>query len=329
MNDDKQQNVQIRSVSVVVPVFNSKGTLKKLVERIDEVLSEYAEAFEIILVNDGSRDSSWEVISDITSQNGNVRGINLMHNYGQHNALLAGIDRTRYDSIITIDDDLQNPPEEIPKLLDKLGEGFDVVYGKPIKRGHNSWRNLGSKILKASLKVVLGAEMGKQSSSFRAFRALMRRGFSNFTDANLALDVLLSWSAARVTNIPVQHDVRKGGKSGYTSKKLLRLAFNMITGYSTLPLRIASSVGLFTSLFGLVIFFYVVIRRLMQTTYVPGFAFLSAEIALFAGLQLFAIGVIGEYVARLHFRTMGKPPYIIREICGDISDMPAETTEKK
>jgi undecaprenyl-phosphate 4-deoxy-4-formamido-L-arabinose transferase len=204
MNDDKQQNVQIRSVSVVVPVFNSKGTLKKLVERIDEVLSEYAEAFEIILVNDGSRDSSWEVINDITSQNGNVRGINLMHNYGQHNALLAGIDRTRYDSIITIDDDLQNPPEEIPKLLDKLGEGFDVVYGKPIKRGHNSWRNLGSKILKASLKVVLGAEMGKQSSSFRAFRALMRRGFSNFTDANLALDVLLSWSAARVTNIPVQ-----------------------------------------------------------------------------------------------------------------------------
>jgi undecaprenyl-phosphate 4-deoxy-4-formamido-L-arabinose transferase len=252
-----------------------------------------------------------------------------MHNYGQHNALLAGIDRTRYDSIITIDDDLQNPPEEIPKLLDKLGEGFDVVYGKPIKRGHNSWRNLESKILKASLKVVLGAEMGKQSSSFRAFRALMRRGFSNFTDTNLALDVLLSWSAARVTNIPVQHDVRKGGKSGYTSKKLLRLAFNMITGYSTLPLRIASSVGLFTSLFGLVIFFYVVIRRLMQTTYVPGFAFLSAEIALFAGLQLFTIGVIGEYVARLHFRTMGKPPYIIREICGDISDMPAETTEKK
>lgn len=204
MNDDKQQNVQIRSVSVVVPVFNSKGTLKKLVERIEEVLSEYAEAFEIILVNDGSRDSSWEVINDITSQNGNVRGINLMHNYGQHNALLAGIDRTRYDSIITIDDDLQNPPEEIPKLLDKLGEGFDVVYGKPIKRGHNSWRNLGSKIFKASLKVVLGAEMGKQSSSFRAFRALMRRGFSNFTDANLALDVLLSWSAARVTNIPVQ-----------------------------------------------------------------------------------------------------------------------------
>jgi undecaprenyl-phosphate 4-deoxy-4-formamido-L-arabinose transferase len=204
MNDDKQQNVQIRSVSVVVPVFNSKGTLKKLVERIEEVLSEYAEAFEVILVNDGSRDSSWEVIKDIASQNGNVRGINLMHNYGQHNALLAGIERTRYDSIITIDDDLQNPPEEIPKLLDKLGEGFDVVYGKPIKRGHNSWRNLGSKIFKASLKVVLGAEMGKQSSSFRAFRALMRRGFSNFTDANLALDVLLSWSAARVTNIPVQ-----------------------------------------------------------------------------------------------------------------------------
>jgi undecaprenyl-phosphate 4-deoxy-4-formamido-L-arabinose transferase len=321
MNEDKQQDRQIRSVSVVVPVFNSEATLKNLVERIKSVLSEYVGDFEIILVNDGSHDSSWEVISDITSQNGNVNGISLMHNYGQHNALLAGIERARCNSIITIDDDLQHPPEEIPKLLDKLGEGFDVVYGTPVTRRHDTWRNLGSKMLKASLKVVLGAEMGKQSSSFRAFRSQIRRGFRNFTDANLALDVLLSWSAARVTSIPVQHHVRQDGKSGYTLRKLLQLTFNMITGYSTLPLRIASSVGLFTSLFGISMFFYVVIRRLLQTNYVPGFAFLAAEIALFAGLQLFAIGVIGEYIARLHFRTMGKPPYVIRETVGNVGDV--------
>lgn len=329
MNDNKQQNVPIRSVSVVVPVFNGARTLKELVERLKSVLSGYNEAFEIILVNDGSRDSSWEIITDLASQDGNVHGINLMRNYGQHHALLAGIERAKYDSIITIDDDLQHPPEEIPKLLEKLDEGFDVVYGKSINRIHNTWRNLSSKILKTSLKVVLGAEMGSQSSAFRAFRSLMCRGFRNFTDASLSLDVLLSWSAARVTHIPVQHRGRKFGKSGYTLRKLVRLSFNMITGYSTLPLRIASSVGLFTSLFGIAMFFYVVIRRLLQTNYVPGFTFLAAEIALFSGLQLFAIGVIGEYIARLHFRTMGKPPYVIREISLGLRDIKAETIERK
>jgi len=328
MDDIKKQNAPIRSVSVVVPVFNSKATLKELVERLKSVLSGYIEAFEIILVNDGSRDSSWEIITDLASQDGNVHGINLMHNYGQHNALLAGIERANYDSIITIDDDLQHPPEEIPKLLEKLDEGFDVVYGKPIDRSHNTWRNLSSKILKVSLKMVLGAEMGKQSSAFRAFRSLMCRGFRNFTDASLALDVLLSWSAARITHVQVQHHGRQFGKSGYTLRKLVRLSFNMITGYSTLPLRIASGVGLVTSLFGLGMFFYVVIRRLLQTNYVPGFAFLASEIALFAGLQLFAIGVIGEYIARLHFRTMGKPPYVIRETAGNSGNVKFESSGK-
>jgi undecaprenyl-phosphate 4-deoxy-4-formamido-L-arabinose transferase len=212
-----------------------------------------------------------------------------------------------------MDDDLQHPPEEIPKLLNMLCSGYDVVYGRPAERSHSAWRNISSKLLKTTLKVVLGAEMGGHSSAFRAFRADMRRGFQNFRDAQLSIDVLLSWSAARVTHVLVNHQPRKTGKSGYTLRKLFLLAFNMLTGYSTLPLRIASGVGLFTALYGLGLFFYVVIRRLLQTNYVPGFAFIAAEIALFAGLQLFAIGVIGEYVARLHFRTMGKPPYVVRD----------------
>ena len=326
MNDNTQHHAPIRSVSVVVPVFNSEATLKALDKRLKTTLSGYIEEFEVILVNDGSRDSSWKVITDLAGQNGNVHGINLMHNYGQHNALLAGIERARYESIITIDDDLQHPPEEIPKLLEKLGEGFDVVYGKEINRIHNTWRNLGSKILKGSVRIVLGAKIAEQSSAFRAFRSKMRRGFRNFSDAILDLDVLLSWSAASVTNVPVQHHDRQVGESGYTLRKLLRLAFFMLTGYSTLPLRIASSAGLLTSLFGIGMFFYVVIRRLLQTSYVPGFAFLAAEIALFAGLQLFAIGIIGEYIARLHFRTMGKPTYVIRETAGNLGDIESESS---
>lgn len=305
------------SVSVVVPVYNSQATLAELTTRIGAVLTPLVQCFEIIFVNDGSRDRSWEVVTRLAEQNPNIRGLNLMHNYGQHNALLAGIQRARYEVIVTIDDDLQHPPEEIPKLLSILREGYDVVYGRPVQRNHSAWRNVSSKALKTVVKIVLGAEMGSHSSAFRAFRAILRRGFAGFADAQLSIDVLLSWSAARVTHIPVEHQARRVGKSGYTFQKLMLLAFNMLTGYSTLPLRFASGVGLATSLFGLSMFFYVVIRRLLQTTYVPGFAWVASEIALFAGLQLFAIGVIGEYVARLHFRTMGKPPFVIREEVGN------------
>ena len=166
--------------------------------------------------------------------------------------------------------------------------------------------------------------MAHHASPFRAFRSILLKGLATFKDAQLSIDVLLSWSAARVTHVMVAHHPRTEGKSGYNLRKLFLLAFNILTGYSTLPLRIASIVGLSTSLAGLSMFFYVVIRRLLQTKYVPGFAFIASEIALFSGLILFGIGVIGEYVARLHFRTMGKPPYVIR----DLVEPQAVATEK-
>lgn len=306
-----------RSYSVVVPVYNSETTLDELVNRLGGTLAGLGGEYEVILVNDGSSDQSWEVIRRLAGRFPWVRGINLMRNYGQHNALLAGIQKARHWIIITIDDDLQHPPEEIPKLLARLDEGWDVVYGRPQKRSHDAWRNWASKIIKSVLKIVLGAEMGGHSSAFRSFRSDLRRGFASFAGAELSIDVLLSWSSKRVTHVPVEHRPRRAGRSGYSFSKLMLLSFELLTGYSALPLRIASALGLSTSVLGIVMFFYVVIRRLMQTEYTPGFAFLAAEIAFFAGMQMFAIGVIGEYIARLHFRTMGKPPYVIQEEIGE------------
>ncbi len=305
------------TVSVIVPVYNSQKSLDELTSRIQAVLPPLVQCFEIIFVNDRSRDASWEVITSLVTQYSNVRGINLMRNYGQHNALLAGIQKAQYELIVTLDDDLQHPPEEIPKLLSKLIKGYDLVYGMPEERQHDSWRNFSSKSLRIVLKIAAGSEIGERSSAFRAFRSVLRQSFEHFTGRHLALEVLLSWGAARVTHVFVAHRARQYGKSGYTLSKLVRLAFDMLTGYSTLPLRIASGIGLATSLFGLVMFFYVIIRRLFQTDYVPGFSFLASEIALFAGMQLFAIGIIGEYIAQLHFRTMGKPPYVIRDEIGN------------
>jgi glycosyltransferase involved in cell wall biosynthesis len=306
------------SVSVVVPVYNSEAALPELIARLKQVLEPSAEAFEVILVNDGSRDNSWRIIESLAERDSAVLGLNLMRNYGQHNALLAGIMRAKYAYIVTIDDDLQNPPEEIPKLLDALHEGHDVAYGKPDNRKHSLWRNVSSKIVKSSLRLALGAEMGSKSSAFRAFRSELKAGFRQFADAQVSIDVLLSWTANRVAAIKVAHAPRKHGRSGYSLRKLLSLTFSMVTGYSTAPLTFASGLGLFSALIGLGIFVFVVIRRFVQETYVPGFAFIAAEIALFAGLQLFTIGMIGEYLARLHFRTMGKPPYVIRKETGNI-----------
>ena len=218
------------SISIIVPVYNSEATLDKLTTRIKAVLVPVVKHFEIILVNDGSQDSSWEVITRLTEQNEIVRGLNLMRNYGQHNALLAGIQGAQYEIVVTIDDDLQHPPEEIPRLISKLSEGYDVVYGRAAARCHNAWRNIASRILKSTLKVVLGAEMGAQSSAFRAFWTILRSGFANFTDTQLSIDVLLSWSAVRVTHILVDHQERRAGKSGYTFRKLMLLAFNVLTG---------------------------------------------------------------------------------------------------
>jgi len=319
------------SISVVVPVYNSEATLVELTSRLVDVLSSLGAQFEIILVNDCSRDSSWEVIHGLAQINSRIIGLNLMHNYGQHNAILAGIQKAQYDITMTLDDDLQHPPEEIPLLLAKMAEGYDVVYGRPVQRQHKVWRNLGSRVLKSALKIVLGAEMGKNSSAFRAFRSILKRGFENFKDAQLSIDVLLSWSAARVTSVPVRHEERKKGRSGYTIRKLMILTLNMITGYSSLPLRITSGLGILASLLGIGMFIHVVIQRLTQPRSVPGFAFVAAEIALFAGLQLFAIGVIGEYIARMHFRTMGKPPYAIREEVKypSVSDMTKGGPEKR
>ena len=265
-------------VSIVVPVFNGAKTLPELVARIRSVCESTSYDFEVVLVNDGSKDDTWQVIQALAEVEPQLIGLNLMHNYGQHNALLAGIMRASGPVIVTIDDDLQNPPEEIPKLLAAIREGHDVAYGKPTKREHSTWRNLSSRLIKAALSIALGADMAHKSSAFRAFRAELKRGFVAFADAQVSIDVLLSWTADRVAGVEVDHHPRKEGRSGYSVRKLLALTMSMVTGYSTLPLRVASAVGLLSAGFGLGLFLYVVIMRLLQENYVPGFAFVAAKL---------------------------------------------------
>ena len=302
----------MESLSVVIPVYCSAEGLPTLVDELERVLPTLAEQYEIILVDDGSPDHSWEAIQGIQRQNPCVRGFTLMRNYGQHNALLYGIRQAQHTTIVTMDDDLQHPPGEIQKLLDKLNEGYDVVYGTPEQQQHGLLRDLASQITKIVLQGSMGIDVARSVSAFRAFRTQVRDAFANYNTAYVSLDVLLTWGTTRFAAIQVRHAPRRYGVSHYTLRKLIRHALNMITGFSIVPLQIASLVGFSLALFGMVVLIYVVGRALLLGIVVPGFAFLASVISIFSGAQLFALGVIGEYIARIHFRTMDRPAYTLR-----------------
>jgi undecaprenyl-phosphate 4-deoxy-4-formamido-L-arabinose transferase len=299
-------------LSIVIPVYRSEAILPDLVSRLESVLTKITDCFELILVNDCSPDHSWEVICDLAERYSWIRAINLMRNYGQHNALLCGIRAVRYDTIITMDDDLQHPPEEIPKLLAKLAEGYDVVYGTPEHEQHGLGRDFASWISKIALQNVMGAEIARKISAFRAFRSEVAKAFAHYAGAFVSIDVLLTWGTNRFCLTAVRHEPRKVGVSGYTFRKLVTHAMNMMTGFTTLPLQFASMVGFLFTLFGIAVLAYVVGRFILFGGSVPGFPFLASIIALFSGAQLFALGIIGEYLARMHFRMMDRPSYVVR-----------------
>lgn len=301
-------------VSVVVPVYRSATILPALLKELHAVLAGSAKEFEVVLVNDASPDSSWEVIKKLAGEHGWVRGISLMRNAGQHNALLCGIRAARYEIIVTIDDDLQNPPSEIPRLLAKLDEGFDVVYGTPERERHGLMRDLASQVTKYVLQNAMGAEIARNISAFRVFRTKTRDAFEHYRGPFVSIDVLLTWGTTRFGAIQVRHEPRRQGTSAYTVRKLIAHALNMMTGFSVLPLQMASVIGFVFTLFGVFALAFVLGRYIIQGNAVPGFAFLASIISIFSGAQLFALGIIGEYLSRMHFRSMDRPPYTIRSV---------------
>jgi undecaprenyl-phosphate 4-deoxy-4-formamido-L-arabinose transferase len=306
-------SVTPKGISVVIPVYNSQDSLPLIVKRLETVLSFCAPHFEVILIDDCSKDRSWEVIGGLVEQYPWVHGIRLMRNFGQHNALLCGIRAAQYEITATLDDDLQNPPEEIPKLLSVLSDGFDVVYGQPQHQQHGILRDAASTLTKLALQSAMGAETARRVSAFRVFRTRLRDAFVNYKGPYVSIDVLLTWGTTRFAAVQVRHDARTIGSSGYTVGKLIRHAMNMMTGFSTFPLQVASITGFLFTLFGLGVLAFVIVRYAMYGSAVPGFPFLASVIAIFSGAQLFALGIIGEYLARIHFRTMERPPYAIRE----------------
>jgi glycosyltransferase involved in cell wall biosynthesis len=303
------------NISVVIPVYNGQETITPLVERLGKVLPGISDSFEVILVCDGSPDNSWKVIEEIAARYPWVCAIQLMRNYGQHNALLCGVRAARYELTVTLDDDLQNPPEEIPILLKKLEEGYDVVFGVPKKMSQTWWRNAASVLSKKVVSFVMGTQSIRDITSYRIFRTHIRQAFEFYQGPDLLLDVLLTWGTDSFSTVPVEENPRTVGKSNYSLIKLIKMALILLTSYTTVPLRFASILGFFFTLVGALVLVYVLVTYFIFGSE-PGFPFLASAIVIFSGVQLFALGIMGEYLARVFDRTNGRPTYQVLKTIG-------------
>ena len=298
--------------SVVIPVYRGEHTLEPLVTRLANVLPACAQEFEILLVNDGSPDHSWDVIEALTRQYPWVRGIKLMRNYGQENATLCGIREARCDVIVTMDDDLQHDPSDLPRLIAKLNEGYDIVYGVPRVRRQVWWKSIFSAIVKRAISSVMGVKTIRDISAYKAFRAELKQAFNSINSPDVQIDVLLSWSATRFASIEIEEAPRAAGTSNYNLGKLIKVSLLVLTNYTTIPLRIASILGFLFTIIGFFVLLYVLIIYFTLGS-IPGFSFLVSAVTIFSGVQLFALGIIGEYLARMFERSSGRPPYVIQK----------------
>lgn len=311
-------------VSIVIPVFNAEENLPELYRQLMPTMETLVERFEVIMVEDSSADRSWDAVRRLAVQDERILGIRLSRNYGQHNALLCGIRVAQYEVVVTMDDDLQHPVSEIALLLEAVAQGHDVVYGTSDDNKHDLWRNLASRMTKLALQGAMGARSAAQVSAFRAFPTRLRTAFENYRSPSVSIDVLLTWATTRFTAVKVKHAPRLVGKSNYTVRKLITHAFNLMTGFSTMPLQLASAVGFVFTLFGFGVLAWVLGRYLIYGSSVPGFAFLASIIAIFAGAQMFTLGIIGEYLARMYGRTMERPAYVVLERSERVVQQPDE-----
>lgn len=305
-----EENLEI---SVVIPVYNSAQTLRELTERLEKVMQELVGTrHEIIFVNDGSTDSSWDIISEMALTNDGIIAINLTRNFGQHNALMCGFSQARGKYIITLDDDLQNPPEEIPKLFKEIQTGYDVVYGIFGDKQHSKFRNLGSEFIQFVYRKTFNINV--RITSFRIMKKDIVDRVLSYEKSFTFIDGLISWFTASIGNVYVEHHQRKVGHSGYSLNKLIILALNMMTNFSIVLVQVASLIGLIFAGSGFVIGFYFLCKRIFFDIPVSGFAATIVAVTIFSGVQLLTLGILGEYIGRIHINVSMRPQYAIRDI---------------
>ncbi|BAM02590.1 glycosyltransferase family 2 protein [Phycisphaera mikurensis] len=300
-------------VSVIVPVYRSQNTLRELWTRLEATLSARyaADAWEVVFVDDESPDDSWQVLEQLAAAAPQARIIQLMRNFGQHNALMCGFHHADGRVLVTIDDDLQHEPECVPRLVDTLLEdGHDLVYGVYEVKRHAGGRNLGSALVNGFYRVVF--RMPVSVTSFRAVRRELIEAVVRY-DLNFTyIDGLLAWNTRRIGMVEVPHHARAGGRSGYSLSKLVGLAMNVFTNFSLLPLQAVSILGLLAAAVGLSLGVWYLLWALLSEIAVPGYASIIVAVLVLGGIQLLSLGIVGEYLGRLHLNVNRKPQFTVR-----------------
>lgn len=297
-------------LSVVVPVYQSKDTLKELLLRVVKSCQANDIDVEILMVEDCGRDESWDVIEALAAHQPMLRGIRLSRNFGQHAATICGMAAARGHWIATIDDDLEQPPEKLPELLEKAKEGYDLVYGVYPERTHAAWRNITSHLARVLFKLAIPS-LNDSYTSMRVIRGDLARELKRFDSPFPFVDGYLSWLTNHFACVEVSHQPRPAGKSNYTFSKLFTHTLNIFVTFSDAPLKIASNAGLFFSLIGFSALTVILIGRLVGAITAVGYASVMATILAVGGVQLLVLGVFGEYIGRINFKIAKKPLFLV------------------
>ncbi|GJL78555.1 MAG: undecaprenyl-phosphate 4-deoxy-4-formamido-L-arabinose transferase [Nitrospinaceae bacterium] len=308
---DKSEPVEI---SLVIPVYNEAPILPELVSRLTAVCSGLGKSYEIILVDDGSCDASFQVLQELKKRDDALRVLKFTRNFGQQAAVLAGFRLCRGDIVVQLDSDLQHPPEEIPKLLDAFTDEVDLVTTIPLRRRDGLLRVLGSKYLHGFGKLLFGGAFKLNLSSFRAMRRPVIEKVEACRDQSRYMAVLMSWMGVPSVEIQVEHHIRQKGRTKYSILNLIQLTWDLITGYSSFPLRMVTYMGLLGAMLGFAVMMFLLYQRVVEGILIEGFIVLSAVFAFFASVQLLSIGFLGEYLGRVHMQIQNRPEYIVEKV---------------
>ncbi len=306
----------MKKVSFVIPCYASEKTLRGVVAEIEEKMKTMSDryTYDLMLINDCSPDGTADVIRSLCEEKPYIQGISFARNFGQHAALMAGIRHSDGDYVICLDDDGQTPANQADRLLDLLDAGHDAVYASYAHKQHSGFRNFGSRVNDKMLCIMLGKPKSLFISSYFGVQRFIADDMMRYENSYPYVIGLVLRATKDIVNVEVDHRERESGRSGYTMKKLLGLWFNGFTAFSVKPLRIATSVGVFSAGIGFLYGIYTIVRRLLNPAVVMGYAALMSALIFFGGMIMIMLGMIGEYIGRIYISLNNSPQYVIREM---------------
>ena len=306
-------------ISIIIPVFNEQENLNELIQRCIKTCNSMDEPYEIVFVDDGSRDSSAKIITEAAERNkGRIIGVLLNRNYGQHAAVMAGFSESTGSIVVTLDADLQNPPEEIPKLVETIKKGFDVVGSIRVPRCDTFFRRIASGIVNKAAQKATGVIMHDYGCMLRAYRRHVVDAMIQCDERSTFIPVLANSFARHATEIEVHHETRLKGESKYSLWKLINLQFDLLTSMTTFPLRLLTVIGTLISLLGMGFGVFLLVMRLVYGTAwaAEGVFTLFAILFIFVGAQFIGMGLLGEYIGRIYYDVRGRPRYFVQKFVG-------------